>query len=200
MLLVSTVSAIPPATSVVVETEVKPGYISQNVKMCYPREVYNALLKEVKSKGYSSLQQYFMSKIPPITRGKVTFSEVDKGDYVVVSIDAKYLSFKEAKCIGNITINKTKYHLTFIDRSFMNQAHAEDAWLHYYLEMPGEIVNSNAEVVKGNKAEWHLKGKDIGIIYAMARVKKIPFPSSDSSVLIAIVSILVAVFVLNKRR
>ncbi|MBN2109617.1 MAG: hypothetical protein JW705_00820 [Methanosarcinaceae archaeon] len=28
--------------------------------------------------------------------------------------------------------------------------------VHYYLEMPGKIVDSNANTVDGNKAEWHM--------------------------------------------
>jgi hypothetical protein len=30
----------------------------------------------------------------------------------------------------------------------------------YYLEMPGEITDSNADEVDGNTAEWHATGPD----------------------------------------
>ena len=48
--------------------------------------------------------------------------------------------------------------------------------LDYYLTMPGKIVDSNANVVNGNKAEWHLSGKDLSNmkIYAKSEVPATP--------------------------
>ncbi len=46
----------------------------------------------------------------------------------------------------------------------------------YYLEMPGPIVNSTAQTVNDNKAEWHFGGKDImnTRIYAECKTPAIP--------------------------
>ena len=47
--------------------------------------------------------------------------------------------------------------------------------VHYYLEMPGDIVDSNANVVDGNKAEWHMVGNtQPENIYAKCEVPSIP--------------------------
>ena len=50
--------------------------------------------------------------------------------------------------------------------------------LHYYLEMPGKIVDTNANTVNGNKAEWHLTGTDVFTteIYAKSEVPALALP------------------------
>jgi hypothetical protein len=47
--------------------------------------------------------------------------------------------------------------------------------IHYYLEMPGEIVDSNADFVDGNKAEWHMVTlSSIRDVYAKSEVPSLP--------------------------
>lgn len=47
--------------------------------------------------------------------------------------------------------------------------------IHYYLEMPGEIIDSNADFVDGNKAEWHMVTlSSIRDIYAESEVPSLP--------------------------
>jgi len=48
--------------------------------------------------------------------------------------------------------------------------------VHYYLEMPGKIVESNANTITDNKAEWHLSGLDAFStkIYARSEVPLLP--------------------------
>ncbi len=47
--------------------------------------------------------------------------------------------------------------------------------IHYYLEMPGKIVDSNANTVDGNKAEWHMMDlKSTKPIYAKSEVSTLP--------------------------
>lgn len=49
---------------------------------------------------------------------------------------------------------------------------------HYYLEMPGDIVESNADVVNGNKAEWHMiESEDSRPVYAKSEVSSNPLPA-----------------------
>jgi hypothetical protein len=44
--------------------------------------------------------------------------------------------------------------------------------VHYYLEMPGKIVESNADTIADTRAEWHLSGLDAfsTTIYARSEV------------------------------
>jgi hypothetical protein len=47
--------------------------------------------------------------------------------------------------------------------------------IHYYLEMPSDIVDSNADSVNGNKAEWHIvNSNSMREIYAQSEVPVIP--------------------------
>lgn len=67
---------------------------------------------------------------------------------------------------------------------------------HYYLEMPGEIVDSNADVVNGNKAEWHMvEAGDSRPVYAKS---EIPLLSGFSS-LMGIIVLLGLIFVTSRR-
>ncbi|AKB24872.1 hypothetical protein MSMTP_1403 [Methanosarcina sp. MTP4] len=47
--------------------------------------------------------------------------------------------------------------------------------IHYYLEMPGEIVDSNADFVDGNKAEWHMVTlSSIRDVHAKSEIPSLP--------------------------
>ena len=175
--LVQIVTAIPKSTSVVVETKIEAsGIFYQKERICYPYDVYEYILASVKEIGYSSLRDYVLSKVPEGIRGKVFYSEVFSEDFVLVVIETKYLTPKEIAALsgGLIKVERENSYIKFEDLSYANQSNAEDAWLHYYLEMPGEIINANAEIVHENKAEWHLRGKDIGRLYAVAKLSRIP--------------------------
>ena len=67
--------------------------------------------------------------------------------------------------------------------------------VHYYLEMPGDIVDSNANVVDGNKAEWHMVGNtQPEDIYAKSEIPSTPGFGLMASVL----AILVVAFFFRK--
>ncbi len=47
--------------------------------------------------------------------------------------------------------------------------------IHYYLEMPGKIVDSNANEVNGNKAEWHIMDlRSAKPVYAKSEKSTLP--------------------------
>lgn len=74
-----------------------------------------------------------------------------------------------------------------IDKSFSN-AMESPIKVHYYLEMPSKIIDSNADSVNDNKAEWHMLNlTSIRDVYAKCEV-----PSALPGVgLIGLVSILI---------
>lgn len=64
----------------------------------------------------------------------------------------------------------------------MNEAMDSAIKVHYYLEMPDEIIDSNADFVDGNKAEWHMvNANSIRDIYAKCEVPLLPGISLFSS-------------------
>lgn len=82
----------------------------------------------------------------------------------------------------NVTVEKSENYLIYKDRlgyldnSEKNSAESDDSLektfgspvqINYYLEMPNKIIDSNADYVEGNKAEWHmLNSTSIRDVYA----------------------------------
>jgi hypothetical protein len=110
------------------------------------------------------------------------YSEVWDGDEVQMIIsgltppniytetDGEYLTFRHT-ITDNFTTEYSDLGASAID-------------VHYYLEMPGEIVESNANVVDGNKAEWHMVGNtQPEDIYAKCELPSMPGFGILSSVL-----------------
>ncbi|AIG98497.1 MULTISPECIES: PGF-CTERM sorting domain-containing protein [Archaeoglobus] len=146
--------------------------------------VYGLLAEGAKKEGYESLRESFLSEIPEEMRDKVSYDEVWSGDQVSIIIEARdYVPADDDK----VKIRKENGFLIYEDLSFAsenNQTSSNELGnallssfsLHYYLEMPGKIVESNANVVKDNKAEWHLTGASAfnTRIYAKSEVPGIP--------------------------
>lgn len=68
---------------------------------------------------------------------------------------------------------------------------------HYYLEMPGKIVESNADVVDGNKAEWHMvESGDSRPVYAKSEIPSNSIPGFSS--IMGIIALLGLILVTRK--
>ncbi len=79
-----------------------------------------------------------------------------------------------------------------IYRETFGELPTEGVNVHYYLEMPGKIVESNADSVDGNKAEWHMVGADSGRdIYAKSEVPALPGISAFSIIGILLIVALI---------
>lgn len=144
--------------------------------------VYGILAKAAKESGYSSLREAFLSNVSEEMRGRVTYDEIWSGDQVSIVIEAKDFVPKSG---SELKVWREDSFLIYEDTSFVSEKESNDALsgailgsfsLHYYLEMPGKIVDSNANVVKDNRAEWHLTGADAfnTRIYAKSEVPSIP--------------------------
>lgn len=70
--------------------------------------------------------------------------------------------------------------------------------LHYYLEMPGKIVETNANTIEDNKAEWHLTGADAfnTRIYAKSEIPAIP----GFEIFFGLFALIAGVVVINAKR
>jgi hypothetical protein len=88
--------------------------------------------------------------------------------YTEISDD--YLIYRDP--IGNLA---SDYEKDEEDPLGMNEAMDSAIKIHYYLEMPNEIIDSNADFIDGNKAEWHMvNANSIRDIYAKCKVPLLP--------------------------
>lgn len=118
----------------------------------------------------------------------VEYDESFDGDRVTMTIT---LTGYDPGEDTDISINESDGTLVYEDRSFVNESaqlsmegqgnvtSAVTAGLSvdYYLTMPGEIVDSNADEVDGNRAEWHETGADAFVdnrIYAESETPTVP--------------------------
>jgi uncharacterized protein YceK len=119
--------------------------------------VYSALNSQILKEGGKSIRDSVTSK-----GGK--YKEVWDGNNVKILIselpsqnasvqkNEDYIIYKDPVGIfGSSGADKNKE-----DSSGINEAMDQAIKIHYYLEMPNKIIDSNADYVEGNKAEWHM--------------------------------------------
>ena len=159
--------------------------------------VYNLMAQNIQSEGYSSMKEYILSNYTKSLDGStagntVDYSEEWTDDRVKMIIHIKGSIAPPAD--SGIKISRDGdlliYEMSMSDDddssgqmpSSSEFANMSDAMLSaitfdYYLEMPGKIVDSNANEIKGNKAEWHFNGKTMAgmdRLYAKSEVPKAP--------------------------
>jgi len=191
-----TVDAIPTSTSVIVETKIGiEGVLHQKVTVTYPKNVYEFILNRAKYAGYKTLKSYILSQIPREIQGRVWYKKVENDNEVTIIVEVTGLTPEEAKkaSYGKVRIEKKGKYIIFEDASFSNQTHAKNAWLHYYLQMPGKIVDTNAEIVKDDKAEWHLMGDEITTVYAVSKTPLLPSFSVVLSITAVAISLIIKI-------
>jgi len=159
----------------------KDGVIERyRVEMTINSLFYTGLKEYAKSQGYSSVKDYMIANFSKMLKGEISYDERWEKDQVTIIVEAKNAIPQPN---SRIKISKEGNYLIFRDLSFksnessnMSKAFLGTLRLDYYLEMPGKIVDSNANVVRENKAEWHLTGTDAlnTEIYAKSEVPSIP--------------------------
>lgn len=135
--------------------------------------VYSLLNENIMEEKGKSLRQYVVDK-----GGK--FSEVRNGDTVEVKISGVPDE--------NVTVEQ-------VDGYMVYNVDIDSYETHYYLEMPGKIIESNADVVNGNKAEWHILDGSTRNVYAKSEIPTIPELGFFGTTII----LLIAVFGVRKR-
>jgi hypothetical protein len=156
--------------------------------------VYNLL----DSSSYEESGQSLRKSV--VSRG-LQYNEVWDGDDVKITINGsssdtayvekvdKYLIYRD-----NITFPSLDYQ-TEEDPLGLGEAMDSAVTIHYYLDMPNEIIDSNADAVNGNKAEWHmLKMSQMREVYAKCEAPLLPGVGAFGTVCI----LLIAFFVLKK--
>jgi hypothetical protein len=161
---------------------------------------YSLLKSSAKDKGYSSIKELMENNSAGITKSlekeNVIYSENwDKERSTFTMTFEKNVPFSPS-ADSKINIQKIDKTMIYRDESFYNpstqsapssgsnsfftQEQSENMvkmmlsgiTLDYYLEMPGKILESNADTITDNKAEWHVTGADISNtkIYAKSEV------------------------------
>ncbi len=183
--IILTAILISGCISLKVHTKVnKNGIIDDyKIEMTMNSMLYGILKEHAKKQGYSSLREYFLANFSKILSGQITYNEKWKDDEVTIIIDAKNV---KPSPNSKIKIYREGNYIVFRDATFKSEKQSNESKfggaflpgfrLDYYLEMPGKIVDSNANVVKDNKAEWHLTGTDAlnAEIYAKSEVPSMP--------------------------
>ncbi|WP_456366708.1 CGP-CTERM sorting domain-containing protein [Thermococcus sp.] len=114
-----------------------------------------------------------------------TCEEHIKGETATITITGKNIDPSKLTGDTKIKIERNGDYIEFWDYTWYNESESKNEskldkdveslfTLDYYLEMPGDIVDSNAQVVNGNKAEWHwnLNTASKHPIYAKAKVEE----------------------------
>ncbi|MFW6186298.1 MAG: hypothetical protein ACOC5C_06410 [Halobacteriota archaeon] len=167
--------------------------------------VYSILSEQAKEEGYASLRESFMSNVSEEMEGKVTYDEEWSGDSVSIIVESKGQPLEG----GKLSIYKEGDYLVYDDSTFSSEDGQEELneygkqmlsgfALHYYLEMPGKIVEANANTIEDNKAEWHLTGADAfdARIYAKSEIPTIP----GFEVLMGLFALMIGLVVIGARR
>jgi len=187
---------------------------------------YGMLTSAAKSGGFPSIKEMMMKNFTKsIGKDNIIYTENWDKDRTKLTISFERTDTFTPSADSQIKIQKVDNTIIYQDDAFYNPSAMKSSstdesnpyftkeqsenmanmmlsgiTLDYYLEMPGKILDSNAETVKDNKAEWHAIGSEIynTKIYAKSEV---PLLSGFSSI-IAIIAItsLIGYFGMYKKK
>ena len=174
---------------------------------------YGMLKSSAKSSGYSSIKEMMTNNLTKsIGKDNILYTENWDKDRTKITISLERIGAFTPSSDSKLTIQKVDNTIVYKDDTFYNPSATESSskdesnpyftkeqaenmanmmlsgiTLDYYLEMPGKILESNADTMKDNKAEWHVSGADTfkTKIYAKSEV---PLLSGFTSI-IAIIAI-----------
>jgi hypothetical protein len=180
----------------------KEGNISDmKIEINTTSSVYGMIQTSAQQQGYSTVKEYMLSNVSKeygaSSGNTYDYNEEWSGENVKMTLTAKGSFAQEADSPINIhkdgnymifeyvatasptptptsTPTASPYGSLFNESSMNNLTDTmlNGITFNFYLEMPGKIVDSNANVVKDNKAEWHLTGKTMSgmTMYAKSEV------------------------------
>ncbi|MFC7204389.1 hypothetical protein ACFQJC_12750 [Haloferax namakaokahaiae] len=133
------------------------------------RTAYGYLEEAAEEEGYESVEDQILSDFNETEREQIEYSEEYNGDTVTMTLTR--VDFVPGEDSG-ISVTTEDGELVYEDLNFVDEAAAAETEselsqsitsgmsVDYYLTMPGEITDSNADVVDGNTAEWHESGSE----------------------------------------
>lgn len=155
--------------------------------------VYNFIGGQLKSGFDSELfdynEEWTGDKVTITVKAKKPLTSTDLDQLRIERLDDKII-YEDSRMIESDT-SSDEYSDAMLSSLVFN----------YYLEMPGDIISSNADKVNGNKAEWHLSGSEVfnTKIYAESEVPMFSLPGFGG--ILAIVGLLtgIALFCCKKK-
>jgi len=141
----------------------------QTYQVNMSRTAYGYLEEAAEEDGYDSVEDSVLSEFNESEREQISYSEEYNGDTVTMTLSRT--DFVPTADDG-ISVTTEDGELVYEDVNFVDEeAAARDGTefsgsftggmsVDYYLTMPGEITDSNADVVDGNTAEWHESGSE----------------------------------------
>lgn len=164
------------------------------------------------------MKTYFVtnySKSYSGTGTTVDYSERESNGYVYVTLDARGPDIQAAD--GNMTVTKDgddwvfRYNVSSAENSTgasagednLTGSLANAVTMDFYLTMPGKILDSNADVVNGNKAEWHYNAdrlEGVQAFYAKSDVSSGTSASPGFGPALALLAIAAGVFLVAARK
>ncbi len=180
------------------------------------RTVYGLIEQSAEEEGYESVRDAVMSDLDldDVGAESVDYDEDIDGDEVTMTFTFTNVDPTE---FDNVSVTETEEAFVYEDRTFVQEGlgmqdqpegNLSDAFgatlaLDYYLTMPGEITDSNADEVDGNTAEWHETGTDAFTdtrIYAESEKPTIvPVPGFGATVAVLAIALLAASLVAASR-
>jgi hypothetical protein len=165
----------------------KDGSISDlKIEINTTSSVYGLIQSSAQEQGYATVKEYMLSNVSKeygsSSGNTFDYNEVWSGENVKMTLTAKgsfkqdasspfkihkegnYMIFEYVAAASPTPTPKptaSPYGSYYNDSglSGLSDTMLSSITFNYYLEMPGKIVDSNANQVNGNKAEWHLTGK-----------------------------------------
>ncbi|WP_410765446.1 PGF-CTERM sorting domain-containing protein [Haloferax sp. DFSO60] len=141
----------------------------QTYQINMTRTAYGYLEEAAEEEGYESVEDSILSDLNETEREQIEYSEEYNGDTVTMTLTRT--DFIPTADDG-ISVTTEDGELVYEDMNFVDEAAAAETEtdfsqsitsgmsVDYYLTMPGEITDSNADVVDGNTAEWHESGSE----------------------------------------
>ena len=136
------------------------------------RTVYDAIEQQAAEEGHDSVEDALLADLDldEVGAEEVRYDESFDGDDVTMSLTLIGVQVAEVDAIT--VTERDDGGLVYEDRSFVDDAGTLGGEVNgsvtvpsgfgvdYYLTMPGPIVESNADEVDGNTAEWHATGSE----------------------------------------
>lgn len=137
------------------------------------RTVYGILEDRAEQEGYDSVRDALLRDLDleEVGAEDVSYDESFDGDEVTMTLTMTGVDPDE---FDSVSLTETDDTIVYEDRSFVDETGAiigatdtnvsvevpTGFAVDYYLTMPGPIVESNADAVDGNTAEWHATGSE----------------------------------------
>lgn len=189
------------------------GTISEyQMNVTTSREVYGFLERSAEEDGYENVSEAMLSDVDESNAESVSYEETFDEGSVTMSI---MIEGFEPDTDSDISITTEDGAMTYVDETFYNESYDPDSSnsemggaigasmsVDYYLTMPGEITDSNADSVDGNTAEWHESGEESMEDNRIYAESEIPVASSlpGFGLLVAVLALLGGAFLLSKNR